>query len=169
MYNAIIPSSARYLCGIPNLVKKRKDVKRPTSSPNWHQGYHTEIPQVSLMGSASCLFCLWDRDGSTSPSPSLTFCCPVVLCPKSPEDLSWIPVSSFTVCSKWNLCLPLPHLLLLPSPLLLFMVPLWLKIIAMPSVLSFPLLPRYDGLLLFLPCLINQLTSSVPSLCLCPS
>lgn len=89
--------------------------------------------------------------------------------PKSPEDLSWIPVSSFTVCSKWNLCLPLPHLLLLPSPLLLFMVPLWLKIIAMPSVLSFPLLPRYDGLLLFLPCLINQLTSSVPSLCLCPS
>lgn len=58
LYNAIIPSSASHLCGFPNLVKKRKDVKRPENSPKWHKGNYTEIPQVSLMGSASCLFVL---------------------------------------------------------------------------------------------------------------
>lgn len=66
--------------------------------------------------------------------------------------------------SKLNLCFPLPNLLLLCCPLLLFMTPLGFKIIDTSLVPSSPLVPKDNGLILLLPSLINQFPGSVQTL-----
>lgn len=154
-------------------LRTERKWKRPTSSPNWHQVDHTQIPHAPRISSALApLFSLSLRQRrlnmlTSKPGPSAAL---LSHASKSPAELSGTPGPHLqAVCSKLNSCFWLPNLLLLPSPLLLFMAPLRLNVVMISLVPSSPLLPKYNALILLLLCLVNQLTGSVGSLCPCPS
>lgn len=142
-------------------LRAERKRKTPASSQNWHEGDHPQIPDISLIRSASCLSVFFVFETETAQTLHLQ------AWPFFSTEVSRLQKPSgagqhlHSACSKWKSCFPLPNLLLLWGPLLVFTALLRLKIVAMSLVPSSPLLPKYNGLILLLPSVINQLPGSV--------